>query len=77
VNPEYPPTYLTVGDGDWFETQARELESVLRSRSVAVTSRYWTGSGRKLPHEYQFSLDTEPGRVVLNDVVQFIKGNSG
>jgi acetyl esterase len=76
VTREYPPTYLTVGDGDWFETQARELERVLRSRSVPVTSRYWTGSGRRLPHEYQFRLDTEPGRVVLNDVVQFIKGSA-
>lgn len=72
----YPPTYLTVGDGDWFESQAREFEGVLRSHHVAVTSRYWTGSGRKLLHEYQFKLNTEPGRVALSDIIQFIKRNA-
>ena len=73
---DYPDVYLTVGDGDPFEDQAYELDAVLRARGVDVTSRYWTGTGENLPHEYQFDLDTAPGRTVLEDVVAFVEARA-
>lgn len=73
ITAQYPATYLTVGDADPFESQAYELDAVLRAHGVTVTSRYWTGSGRNLGHEYQFKLDTAPGRQVLSDIVTFIE----
>jgi acetyl esterase/lipase len=76
VTNAYPPTYLTVGDIDPFESQSKELESVLHQHSVAVTSRYWTGTGAKLGHEYQFDLRTAAGRAVLADVVTFLHGHA-
>jgi acetyl esterase/lipase len=68
----YPPTYLTVGDLDPFEPQARELESVLRQLGVDVTTRYWTDT--HLRHEYQFDLRTAAARTVLSDTVTFLNG---
>jgi acetyl esterase/lipase len=71
VTGAYPPVYLTAGDADPFEPQARELEAVLRGQGVAVTGRYWTGAD--LGHEYQFDLRTAAGQTVLADTVDFLR----
>jgi acetyl esterase/lipase len=75
VTSAYPPTYLTVGDIDPFQPQARELESALRSHDVGVTTRYWP-TGTKLSHEYQFDLPTAAAQTVLADTVAFLNGHA-
>ncbi len=70
----YPPTYLTVGDLDPFEPQAREFASVLRRLGTDVTTRYWTNA--QLGHEYQFDLRTAAARTVLTDTVFFLNGHA-
>src|SRR5690606_38172619 len=53
---DYPPTFLTVGDADPFESQGRELAAALQERGVPTDTLFWD-DGEGLPHEYQFQLD--------------------
>ena len=76
VTPDYPPTYMTVGDADPLEPQTYELDAILRDLNVDVTSRYWTGSGRNLPHDYHYELNGEAAQIALEDVLQFLSDNS-
>ncbi len=41
-----------------------------------MTSRYWTGSGLALPHDYIYDLTTEAGRTALQDTVGFIRSHA-
>lgn len=70
---DYPATYLTSGDADPLEPQSYQLDAVLRSLGVEVTSRYWTGSGLDLPHDYVYELDTEAARTAFDDTVAFVE----
>lgn len=76
VTAAYPPTYLTTGDADPFAPQSIELDSVLRAKGVDVTSRFWSGSNKKLPHDYIFNLTTDGGQTAFQDVVKFIQSKS-
>lgn len=76
VTADYPPTYMTVGDADPFESQTYELDAILRALGVDVTSRYWTGSGSNLPHDYIFELDTHGAQIAFEDVLQFLSDKS-
>jgi acetyl esterase len=68
----FPPTYMTAGDADPLEPQTYELDAVLRARGVDVTSRYWTGSGLNLPHDYIYDLRTDAARTAFTDTVDFV-----
>jgi acetyl esterase len=72
----FPPTYINAADFDPLESQAYELEAILRREGVRVTSRYWTWSGRKLQHDYQFDVEPEPGQLVLKDMIDFVRGTT-
>jgi acetyl esterase/lipase len=72
ITDRYPATYLTVGDSDPFQPQAYELDATLRAHGVNVRSRYWTGTGAKLGHEYQFDFRTPAARTVFTDTVAFL-----
>ena len=72
----FPPTYINDGDDDPFESQAYEFEAILRRQGVPVTSRYWTWSGRKLPHVYHYDVEAEPGQLVLKDMIAFVHGTT-
>ena len=72
----FPPTYINAADGDPFESQAYELEAILRRQGVPVTSRYWTWSGRKLPHVYHYDVESEPGQLVIKDMIAFVRGTT-
>lgn len=73
---KFPPTYMTSGDADPLEQQTYELDAVLRARGVDVTSRYWTGSGSELPHDYIYDLSTAEAQVAFDDTVAFIEKHS-
>lgn len=73
VTGTYPATFLTVGDADPFVTQASEFAQALKAKNVPVTQVLWTGSGRKLGHEYQFDLSTQPARDALAAMTSFIQ----
>lgn len=77
ITDAYPPTYLTVGNDDPFQSQSRELGLVLAAHHVEIRTRYWVGSKQRLSHEYQFALNTGPAQLVMRDVVSFIRENAG
>jgi acetyl esterase len=72
----FPPAYINAADGDPLQSQAFELEAILRSKGVPVTTRYWTLSGRKLSHDYQYDVESEPGQSVLKDMIDFVRGTT-
>jgi acetyl esterase/lipase len=74
---DYPATYLTTGDADPLEPQTYELDAVLRALGVDVTSRYWTGSGLGLPHDYVYDLETDAARTAFADTVAFLHAHAG
>jgi acetyl esterase/lipase len=61
VPASYPPTFITVGDADPFQSQAMELESALKRNAVLLTTLFWTGTGDHLNHEYQFNFNPPAG----------------
>lgn len=73
----YPPTYMTAGDADPLLPQTYEFDAVLRAKDVDVTSRYWTGTGQALPHDYIYNLTTSAARTALADTVTFINEHGG
>lgn len=77
ITDAYPPTYITVGNDDWFQSQSYELGAVLLAHHVELTTRYWVGSEQHLSHEYQFVLDDGPAQLVLQDVVAFVRQKAG
>lgn len=68
----YPPTFLTVGDADPFESQGIELADALRGADVPVTTLLWTGTGAHLGHEYQFNFALPQARTALADTLGFL-----
>ncbi len=76
VTPAYPATFLSVGDADPFQSQAFELEAVLRREHVPVTSQYWNGTGDHLGHEYQFDFRTPQARQTYTETLAFLADRS-
>ncbi len=72
VTAAYPPTFISVGDADPFSSQASELASSLRGRSVPVDTLFWTGTGDGLGHEYQFDFTLPQARTAFERVTAFL-----
>ena len=72
VTSEYPPTFLTVGDADPFQSQAFELETALRQHGVSVTTKYWNETGAGLNHEYQFNFTLPEANETFSDTLSFL-----
>lgn len=72
---DYPPTYLTVGDADPFESQGRELAAVLQERGVPTETLFWEDDG--LPHEYQFDFDRPQAARSFDATLDFLEDRTG
>ena len=72
VTAHYPPTFLTVGDADPFHTQARELATTLRGKSVPLTTEFWNGTGDGLTHEYQFNFTLPEANQAFTATLHFL-----
>ena len=70
---EFPPTFISAGNGDPVLPQSIALADALTSRGVRV-ERLFFGSDYQpaLPHEYQFNLDNEAGRLALERSLAFL-----
>jgi len=73
VTAEFPPSFISAGNGDPLLPQSIALADRLASRGVRV-ERLFFASDRQppLPHEYQFNLDNEAGRLALERSVAFL-----
>ena len=77
VTPQFPATFLSVGDADPFQSQATELASALDKNAVPLTTLFWTGTGDHLNHEYQFNFDLPQAQTAFQRTLAFIATATG
>ena len=73
LSPDYPPVFLTVGDADPFQGQGLELVAALKRHGVPTRTVLWAGSGRRLPHEYQFDFRRPEAAHAFAATVEFLR----
>lgn len=73
VTAEFPPAFISAGNGDPLLPHSRALVEALGRRGVQVDALLFpTDRKPALPHQYQFNLDTDAGREALERAVKFI-----
>ncbi len=73
LTPDFPPSFVSVGNGDPLAPQSRALAQALSARGVRVDTLFFSEeTAPALPHEYQFNLDTEAGRLALERSLKFL-----
>jgi acetyl esterase len=75
VTADYPPAFITGGNGDPLtDAQSKPLAEKLDGLGVETTTLFYPADHEpKLPHEYQFNLDNEDGQNALKEILGFIK----
>jgi acetyl esterase/lipase len=72
---DFPVTFISAGNADPLLPQSRELASGLAARGVRIDSLFFPDDyAPALPHEYQFNLDIDEGRLALERAVGFLAG---
>lgn len=78
VTGEFPPAFISSGNGDPLAPQAVTLARRLEELGVEVDSLFFPPDHEpELPHEYQFNLDIEPGQVALERMLGFVAARTG
>lgn len=74
VTADYPPAFITGGNGDPLtDAQSRPLAEKLDNLGVATVTLFYPADHEpKLGHEYQFVLDNEDGQAAFREIVAFI-----
>ena len=74
VTADFPPAFISAGNGDPLAPQSVALADALAARGVPVTRLFFAADhAPALPHEYQFNLDTAEGRQALDAMLGFLK----
>jgi len=77
VTADFPPMFISVGNADPLAPQSRMLAQSVADHGVPVDALFFPDDyAPPLPHEYQFDLDTEAGRIALESSVAFLIANS-
>ncbi|UTH02964.1 alpha/beta hydrolase [Macrococcoides canis] len=71
ITEKYPPTFLTVGDADPFESQSKELVKVLQENKVPLSTSFFDGS-HQLRHQYQFHMNLKESQITYDKVIKFL-----
>ena len=75
VTGDFPPAFISAGNADPLESQSHALAEKLTADGVRVDSLFFPKDYRPaLPHEYQFDLDTDAGRMALDRSGKFVAG---
>ncbi|WP_291649451.1 alpha/beta hydrolase [Clostridium sp.] len=69
---EFPPTFLTDGNINSFENQAKDLYSELKNLNIPVKINVYEKDKVKLGHEYQFNMDLIEARENFDMVIEFL-----
>jgi acetyl esterase/lipase len=73
VTKDFPPAFITAGNGDPLEAQSTELAKKLASLNVTTSTLFYAKDHQpQLPHEYQFNLDNKDGEKALAQMVDFL-----
>ncbi len=74
VDSNFPPSFISVGNGDGLNVQSKALARKLATLNVKVDTLFFAHDyAPSLPHEYQFNLDIDAGKQALDRSVQFIQ----
>ena len=71
VTRDYPPAFITDGNVMTFEAHGKALVKKLQQLQVPVVEKFY--SSAKLPHEYQFMMNTPEASKTLEVTLQFLK----
>lgn len=78
VGDSFPPAFITVGNDDPLVPQSRALADTLTGKGVPVDTLFFPDDHEpRLPHEYQFNLDSEAGRLALSRALDFLARHAG
>lgn len=73
VTEAFPPSFVSVGNGDPLAPQSVVMAQALRDRGVRVDALLFPPEHEpRLQHEYQFDLDSSPGREALERLTAFL-----
>ncbi|MEU4424004.1 alpha/beta hydrolase [Actinoplanes sp. NPDC024001] len=73
VSEHFPPTFLTVGNGDPLRRHSVALAEALRARGVTVDALFYPDDHSPiLDHEYQIDLNTDAGAAALERIVAHV-----
>lgn len=74
---DFPPSFITAGNGDPLLQQSIEFNDKLVSLGVKTTPLFYEQNHEpSLPHEYQFNLDVPEGQNSFAQIVAFLSANS-
>lgn len=75
---DFPPAYVTAGNGDPLLPSSLALVERLEELGVDVRTRFYPdGHEPKLPHEYQFHLDLPDARDCFAELAGFVRERTG
>jgi acetyl esterase len=78
VTPDFPPAFISAGNDDPLLPHSRALADALAKAGARVDTLFFPDDRKpELPHEYQFNLDTDAGRLALDRTLQFLRANAG
>lgn len=72
VTPDFPDSFIAVGDGDPLASQSAELAGAIRLQGAAAETMFFEGTGKNLQHEFQYALDTLDGQETLARTLNFL-----
>ena len=74
LTPSFPTTLVTVGNADPLRPHSELLVEKLRAHGVTVETVFYPDDHQPaLGHEYQFDIDSEPGRMFLDRARAFLR----
>jgi acetyl esterase len=76
IGPKFPPCFISAGNGDPLLVHSKDLVKKLNALHIETDTLFFPKNFTpELPHEYQFDLDIEPGRMALSRSLEFLKKN--
>jgi acetyl esterase/lipase len=73
LTPQFPPSFISVGNADSLSRQSHSLAVALQRRGVSVHSLFFDANHLPpLPHEYQFNLQSAEGQQALAESLKFL-----
>ncbi|WP_257143401.1 hypothetical protein [Bacillus toyonensis] len=74
ITKDFPPAFVTDGNTNSFETQARTFVATLQEKDVPVTSLFFDPNEIKAGHGYQFDMASLASILSLKQTNEFLKG---
>ncbi len=69
----FPPFFISVGNADPLESSSRDTVKRAEELGVAADALFFPKDHQpRLPHEYQFNLDTADGQLALTRLLAFL-----